>query len=285
MSAAAAAGGSSGQARAIAAAPVRALVPALAVQEARRLLLHPLSLLGFGIYVVATLSTVLPGLDPRSAFETTTMALTFYPGVLLILVGNLLATRDHRSGAEEMLGPVPGRREERVKAIALASLAPAVVGLCLALGVRVLLLMTDQYAPTSDAVPSLWHLLGGPVTLSGACLFGLMLGVWSSARVTPVVGVVAIVAANVWVDSRGELRLLGPAFGWARWGNTAEDWAGVYAGSPLWHVVYLAALAATAFAAAWFRTAARRVPVAILAVLCLAGAVGAGLLQMTGGPR
>jgi hypothetical protein len=270
--------------RLVTAAPTRSVVPALAIQEARRLLLHPLTLLGFGIYVVATATTVVGDYGPRSAFETASMVLTFYPGVLLILVGNLLATRDHRAGGDELLDPLPGRQEERVKAIGLASLAPALVGLCLTLSLHTAYLVMDRYASVPEGVPGPWHLLSGPVTLTGACLFGLMLGVWSTARVTAVVGVVAIVVANVWVDGQDDLRLLGPAFGWARWGLYADQWAGLFDGSPVWHVLYLVGLGAMAFAAAWVRVAARRGPVVVLGLLSLALAVSAGLLQMPVGP-
>ncbi len=284
MSAAALPAGPS-PARLVAASPVRSVVPALAAQEARRLMLHPLTLLGFGFYLVATVSTGLQDQGPRAAFETTSMVLTFYPGVLLILVGNLLATRDHRAGSEEMLDPAPGRREERVLALALASLAPAVVGLGFQLAWHAYSLVTDRYGEASEAVPGVWHLLSGPVTLTGACLFGLMLGVWSRARLAALVGLIALVAANVWVDAREDLRLLGPALGWARWGDDSTRWAGVIPGSPGWHLAYLVALCALAFSAAWLRVAARRTPVVVLGLLSLSAVVGAGLLQMPGGAR
>lgn len=271
--------------RLVAAAPARSVVPALAAQEARRLLLHPLTLLGFGIYAVATVATVIEDQGPRSAFETASMVLTFYPGVLLILVGNLLATRDHRSGADELLEPSPGRREERVLAIALASIAPALVGLVLTLVLHAGYLTTGRYANVPDGVPGAWHLLAGSVTLTGACLFGLMLGVWSTARVTALAGVVAIVVANLWVDGRGDLALLGPAFGWARWAIYADQWGGLFAGSPLWHVVYLVGLSVMALAAAWLRVAARRGPAVLLGLAALAVALAAGLLQLPGGAR
>ena len=88
--------------RLVTAAPVRSLVPVLALQEARRLMRHPVTVLGFAIYVVATVSTVIVDQGPRSAFETVGMVLTFYPGVLMILAGTLLATRDLRAGSGEV---------------------------------------------------------------------------------------------------------------------------------------------------------------------------------------
>ena len=50
--------------RIAAAPPVRSVVPVLALREGRRLLLHPFTLLGFAIYVVATVATVVADEGP-----------------------------------------------------------------------------------------------------------------------------------------------------------------------------------------------------------------------------
>jgi hypothetical protein len=266
--------------RLVAAAPVRSLVPVLARQEARRLLRHPLTLLGFSVYTVATASTLVVDQGPRSAFETVSMVLTFYPGVLLILAGNLVATRDRRADAVEMLGPLPGRPEERVKALALAALAPATIGLVLTLALHAILLGLDRYAHVPEGIPGAWHIMGGPVTLGGAVLFGQMLGVWSPARTTALLGTVAIVVATVAVESKPDLHLLSLALGWARWGVFPDSWAGLFPGSPAWHVVYLLGLCGMAFATSWVRVAARRSVPVVVGLSSLAIAVAAGLLQM-----
>ena len=266
--------------RLVTAAPVRSLVPVLALQEARRLMRHPVTVLGFAIYVVATVSTVIVDQGPRSAFETVGMVLTFYPGVLMILAGTLLATRDLRAGSGEVLGPLPGRHEERVKAMALASFAPALVGLAANVTLHVCYLAWDRYAAVPDGVPEVWHLLGAPVTILGACLFGIMLGTWAPSRVTAVIGLVGMVVATLFVESRPDIRLLSPALGWAEWGLYPSDWAGLVPGSPSMHVLYLLGLCGMAAAAAWVRVADRRTAPVVLGLVSLATAVAAGLLQM-----
>jgi hypothetical protein len=262
--------------RLVAARPVRSLVPALALQEARRLMLHPLTLVGFAFFVVNGTATLFRDQGPRSAYETTNMVLTFYPGLLMLLAANLLATRDRRADSDELLAPLPGRAEERFLAQALASLAPAAAGLAGVIALHAGYLAGDRY----EGVPTLWHLLGGPVTLVGACLFGLMLGVWLPVRAAGVVGLVALVVANVWLDGTAHYRPLGAAMSWARWGDYPEQWAGVVAGSPALHVGYLVSLCAMAFAAAWVRVASRRAPSVVLGVIALGSAVAFGIAQL-----
>ena len=262
--------------RLVTAAPSRSVVPALALQEARRLLRHPLTVLGFAVFAFNAVLTVFEDYGPRSAFETVNLILTFYPGMLLVLAANLVATRDVRAGAGEVLGPLPAREEERVKALALASLAPALVGLLSVLALHAAYLALDRYF----VAPGLWHMVSGPVTLVGACLFGLMLGVWAPARTAGLVGAVALIAASVWVDGRGDGHLFGTAVSWARWGMYADDWGGIYAGSPAWHVGYLVALCLMAFAAAWVRVASRRTTPVVLGLSALAAAVLTGLAQL-----
>ena len=262
--------------RLVTARPVRSLVPALARQEARRLMLHPLTLVGFAIFAVNAGATLLTDQGPRSAFETTNMVLTFYPGVLLVLAANLVATRDHRAESDELLAPLPGRAEERFLAQALASLAPATAGLVGVLALHAGYLAVDRYV----VAPAPWYLLAGPVTLLGACLFGAMLGVWLPGRAAGVVGLVVLVVATAWLDSTTGYRPLGVAVSWVRWGDYPEQWAGVLPGSPAFHVGYLLSLCAMAFAAAWIRVADRRGPAVVLGVVALGAAVVCGIAQL-----
>lgn len=281
LAGAAGAGAAGGRAvRLVAAPPVRSVTPVLALREARRLLLHPFTLVGFAVYVVATVSTVAADQGPRSAFETVAMVQAFYPGMMLILSGTMLATRDLRAGSAEVLGPLPGRAEERVKALLLAALGPALVGLVLSGALHVVYLGLDRYAAVPEGVPGLWHLLGGPVTLLGATTFGVMIGVWLPSRVTAVLGLVALIVYNLALDSRGEYRLLGMAVSWAEWGLYADNWAGVMDGSPALHVVYLLALCGMAASAAWVRVADRRTAPVATGLVSLAVAVTAGIGQL-----
>lgn len=262
--------------RLLTAPPTRSVVPVLARQEARRLMLHPLTLLGFAVFAFNAVLSVVVDQGPRSAFETVNMVLTFYPGMLLVLSANLVATRDLRAGTGEVLGPLPAREEERVTALALASLAPALVGAVLVVVLHGAYLLLDRYVEA----PGVWHIVSGPVTLLGASLFGLMLAVWAPARTVGLVGVVALIAVNVYLDGESGERLFGAAVSWARWGLYADDWAGTYDGSPGWHVGYLVALCLMAFAAAWVRVANRRTPAVALGLAALAAAVLTGIAQL-----
>ena len=266
--------------RLVAASPVRSVVPVLALAEARRLLLHPFSLLGIAVYLVATVSTDVADQGPRSAFETVAMVQSFYPGTMLVLAGTMLATRDLRAGSSEVLGPLPGRAEERVKALLLAAAAPALVGLALTAALHAVYLGLDRYAAVPEGVPGLWHMLGGPVTMLGATMFGVMVGVWVPSRVTAVLGLVVLVVYNLALDSRGEYRLLGMAVSWAEWGLYADAWAGVMEGSPGLHVGYLLALCGMAAAAAWVRVADRRTAPVVTGLVSVAVAVAAGIGQL-----
>jgi hypothetical protein len=259
---------------------VRSVVPVLALRESRRLLLHPFTLLGFAIYVVATVATVIADEGPRSAFETISLVQSFYPGMMLVLSGAMLATRDLRAGSADVLAPLPGRAEERVKALALAAVGPALVGLVLSVTLHVVYLGLDRYASTPEGVPGVWHVLGGPVTLLGATLFGVMLGVWVPSRTAALLGLVALVVYNLVLDSRGEYQLFGMSVAWARWGLYAGDWAGVVPGSPALHVVYLLALCGMAASAAWLRVADRRTAPVVTGLVALAVAVAAGIGQL-----
>jgi hypothetical protein len=262
--------------RLVAAPPARSLVPVLARQEARRLLLHPVTLFGFAAYfLTGAVSGVLADDGPRAAFESATLMLSFFPGVLMILSANLVATRDRRADSDELLAPLPGRAEERFKALALAALAPAAVALVPALALHAYYLADNRYV----VAPTVWHLLAGPVTIVGACLFGIMLGLWVPARGAAVVGLVALVVANAWLDNEPSGRLFGLATTWAVWGPMADQWAGLQPGSAAWHLGYLVSLCALAVAAAWVRVADRRTPPVVLGLVALGTTVLTGTLQ------
>jgi hypothetical protein len=260
--------------------PIRSVVPTLALQEAHRLMRHPFTLLGFAVYAVNAGVTLVREQGPRSAFETVNLVLTFYPGVLLILVGTMLATRDLRAGTGEVLGPLPARAEERLKALVLAAFAPALLGLLLTVVLHAGYLWRAYYAHVPEGTPGIGQMLAGPVTVLGGTLFGLMVAVWVPSRVTGVVALVAMVVLNAWVDGQESVHRLGLAMSWAKWGVYADDWAGVHDGSPMLHVAYLLSLCALAAAAAWVRVADRRTAPVVLGLLSLAAAVGTGIGQL-----
>ena len=262
--------------RVVTAAPERSLVPALARQEARRLLLHPLVLLGFGIWILNGVRAIIADGGPREAFETIDSMVTFYPGVFMILAANLVATRDRRAGSGDMLSPLPGRPGDRILALVVASFAPAVLGLGLILALDSYFVLDDRYF----VAPGFWHIVQGPVTLVGGSLLGIMIAAWAPARGAAVIGMVGIVAANVWLANQPDGMLFGPVMTWPIWGIYADQWGGINAGSPAWHVVYLLGLCGMAAAAAWVRFADRRTPAVVLGIASVAVAVLGGIGQL-----
>ncbi|HET9858656.1 MAG TPA: hypothetical protein VFQ19_02650 [Nocardioidaceae bacterium] len=260
----------------ITAPPVRSLVPALARQEAGRLLRHPLVLFGFGLWVWNAGLAIVDDGGPREAFQTVDSMLSFFPGIFLILAANLVATRDGRAGSRELLTPAPGRLEERVKALLLASLAPTLLGLVLVSVLHGYFLLDGRY----EVAPTFWHLLQGPVTLFGACALGIMLAEWLPARGTAVIAMVAMVLLNAWLGGLEDGMLFGPLMTWPIWGVLADDWAGLFPGDAWGHVVYLVGLCGMAATAALVRASDRPRPVVVVGLLTVVVAVAGGLAQL-----
>lgn len=261
----------------LAVAPTRDVVPALARREARRLVLHPVALVGLGLAVLASGGFVVGGNDPVPAFEAVTFSPSLFPGIPMILAGHMVATRDGRAGALDLLGGVPARAEERVRALCLAALAPALIASTLSGGLFLLLLARGDFAD----VPSAAQLLIPPSTVLGGTLLGVMVGVWSPPLVSPVLAIVAMVGLHLAVAGDAALRLLAPAAAWADWGlYDGSVWIGQLPGSPGWHLAYVLGLSALAVTGALLRVSERRAPVIGVGLVTLAATVAAGVLQL-----
>ncbi len=254
--------------------PVR-VVPVLARAEAVRLLLHPVTLGGFGLWALTT-STLWWGAPPRplDVFESVGSALSWMPGVLMILVGYLVATREHRAGTTDVLGSLPSQEPERVRALCLASLAPGAVALVLNLALAGVLLAQGLFAQS----PTVPQLLQAPLTVVGATLLGVMVAVWAPVAVAPALTVVLVVGAHIALGSDSEASLFGPAVFWAEWGITdGQLWHGFIAGSHWWHLAYVIGLCGLAACTAIVRSVRSRAVVAsgvaALALTALAAAL------------
>ena len=263
--------------RRVTAAPSLSVVPALARQEAYRLMKQPLVLLGFALWIVNAVRAALADHEgPRAAFEVVDTMLSFFPGVFLIVAANLVATRDRRAGSTDVLGPLPARDEERTLALMLAALVPAGLGLALNLAVHGYFLYDDRY----HVVPQVGHLVQGPVTLVGAVMLGLMFAAWAPFRSVAVIAMVALVVGNAWLNGQENGMLFGPLMTWAIWGIYPDVWGGLYPGSPTWHVVYLVGLTGMAAAAAWVRVADRRTAPVVAGLCAVAVALTGGIGQL-----
>ncbi|MBA2446154.1 MAG: hypothetical protein H0V49_12605 [Nocardioidaceae bacterium] len=264
--------------RLITARPAAAVVPALAQQEARRLLRHPLMMLGFAFFVGTAGVSLFTDNPATAAFSMVDAMPSFYPGVFAILAASLTASRDHRAGSDELVAPLPGRAFERVLALCLASVAPALLMLIFVLLLHAGYVSQGVYVDT----PNVWHLTQGAVTVLGGCLFGVMVGTWAPTRSAALFALVLMVIANLWVNAGGgPHELFGLSMGWGQWGSPdGRVWGGLAPGSPMGHVVYLLGLCGMAATAALLRVADRRTPVVVAGFVSVALAVAGGIGQL-----
>jgi hypothetical protein len=261
-------------------APVRTVVPALGVREARRFLTHPMMLAGFVIWAFITILAEIQGTFVVQRFESVTTSLSFFPGILCILVGHMASTRDRRAGSLDLLRAAPGRAEERVLALCLGALGPALVALVLNLAVFTYYVLNDGYH--WGETPNVWHIVQAPITVLGGSLLGIMLGTWLPSRATPMIAMVTIVGISIWLNGQdASTGLFGTTLSWADWGPyDGTIWYRLAPGSPAGHVVYLLGLCGLAVTAALLRVAERRAAVVVAGVVALALTVVGGLAQL-----
>ena len=262
-------------ARPVPAARGRAVLLPLVAQETRRLLRHPVTLVGWAIFAGSAVHTVVwvGRAEPRTAYEAVEMLISFFPGIFLILSANLVASRDHRAGSDELLAAVPVRSDRRTAAQLLAAVPVALLGLAAVLVVHVAQLALDLY----DGRPGAGQILQGPLTLGGAVCLGVMVARWSRARAAVLLTIVTMVMLNIWLNGMEERgAYFAPMFNWAEWGVFSGTWAGVFPGSPLWRLGYLAGLVGLAALGAMLPVSRRPRSVvgagtAVLAVTALCG--------------
>ncbi|MGI8677021.1 MAG: hypothetical protein ACR2JT_08845 [Nocardioidaceae bacterium] len=249
----------------------------LAGHEARRLVTHPVTLVGWGLLVPMFMVSIFTISSPVAAFDIVTTGPTFYPGLFCVLAAHMITTRDHRAGADDLLGAVPATRQQRVRALLLAAWAPALIALVLNVVTLRYLVWQDKFVE----IPGLAHVLQAPVTVLGGCLLGIMLGLWLPQRITPVLTMVALVAGSIVLTGNShEWGLLGPLVSWADWGPTdGTVWYALEPGHPGAHV-YLLGLCGLAAVAASLRVASRYLLVIAVGVVFLALTLWGGVSQL-----
>lgn len=254
------------------------VVVILAVKEARWLVLHPATIVGWGLLAVMFMIGALLDRSAIVAFDQVTTGPTFYPGLFCVLAGHMVATRDHRAGAAEMLGSVPATREQRVLALTIAAWIPAVIALALNIAIRGYFVWQDVYVEA----PGTAHVLQGPVTVLGGALLGITLGLWLPQRVVPVLAmVVLVVGAIVLANDESRGAYFAPLVSWVDWGPyDGKKWYAVEPGNPGAHVIYLAGLSGLAAIGAWMRVGTHRLLAIAIAIAFLAAAVWGGVTQL-----
>ncbi|WP_169953054.1 hypothetical protein [Microbispora sp. H11081] len=259
------------------------ILPTLALNESRRLLFHPLNLLGMVLWILDVATSGWDG--PRPAFTAITVPMTMFWGVPLFFAANLVTSASRRAGTEELLGVLPRGWANRTGGLCLAALAPflaGVLGQAMVLGLYV---VTDN---PLERYPTIPELMSGPINLLGACLLGIAVARWLPWPGVPLLVMVALVRVNQHLNTAarlgeeaGPLHLLGFYADFARWGPYPHlAPSGFNPGSAAWHAVYLLAMCLGAGALAMLARPSRRwLWLAVGAVAAVIAAV-AGTLTM-----
>lgn len=246
----------------------------LARQEGLRVVRHPVWLLGAAAHLWLLLA--LSDNGPREAFEAVTSGVTWFVGVPTFFAAHLVATRDRRAHAGELLAPLPAPVPQRVLGQCLAALVPTAVAAAVVVLAHLALLADDRYL----LAPGPWHLSHGPLTVLGAALLGTAVARLSHVPGTALLVMTGLVLLTAWMNSRPQLHATAVYVDWARWSDYPRTWAGLHPGSPAWHTGSLLALSGLAGAGAFLRGTGRtRTAVAAGAVLA-AAAVACGLLTV-----
>jgi len=250
----------------------------LAAKEARRLVVHPATLVGWALLAFMFSVGAFVDTGPVVAFDQVTTGPTFYPGLFCVLAAHMVTTRDERAGTGELLGSVPATREQRVLGLLLAAWVPALIALVLNILFHTYFVWQDMFVET----PGVAHVLQGPVTVLGGSLLGIMLGLWLPQRVTPVIAMVSLVFASLALGADKNGMLFAPLVSWADWGPTdGSVWYALEDGNPGGHVVYLLGLCGLAGCAAALRVTDRRAIGLALGVVFLGVAVWGGIAQLS----
>ena len=248
----------------------------LALAEARRLVLHPLVLLGAGLY--CAMIVVSSGEGPGSGYDGLVTGPTFFMGVFTYFAAHLVASRPRRHHCLDQQACLPAPPDARTAGLCVAAFAPAVFAVALS-GIT----MAWYAAGRTDLPvwPSAGELAAGPLTVLGAALLGTMVARWLPFATSPVLVIVAVVALTFILNeaANGRYALLSPYTTFSVYVDDGS-WAGKTPGSPGWHAAYLASLCGMAAAGSLLRDARRRsIPLAAGAALTGIAAI-AGLAQL-----
>jgi hypothetical protein len=124
----------------------------LGLQEGRRIVLHPIALVGLALMTVLVL--VVGDNGSRDAFEVVSTGPTFFYGVFTYFAANLVASRDRRAHSGQLLAAVPSVRSTRVAGLCLAALVPTALSAAFVAAVHASNLLRGLYVVAPDVCTS-----------------------------------------------------------------------------------------------------------------------------------
>jgi hypothetical protein len=223
------------------------LLAQFAKLQAKRMLRSPVMLIGI-VWVALGVGFEVPE-TPYDAFAGVTNITVFIVGPLTFFAANLVATSSRRSGTDEWMPSLPMPERDRVTALLLACLGPALVALVLPLGIFWL-----AQAELELVRPTWQHVLSVPLTVLGAAVLGVAVSrllPWTGA---PMIVMVGLVVFNFWVAAREPF--LGFYVDFAEWTSSTATPA-LTPGDPGWHLAYIAGYVGLAVSGAYLRSARR----------------------------
>ncbi|MEP6760652.1 MAG: hypothetical protein ABJA93_04725 [Sporichthyaceae bacterium] len=249
---------------------------ALGWNEARRLVLHPVYLLGAFVIVPTVGARAATGADlpsARQVFVVVTGVQLIWYGLMSLLAAGLVASLARRSRAQDVLEALPTGAAARTAAHCVAVLlGPALISVLLTIGVWLLERAQDEPFGIYTAA----ELAQVPAVVLGGGLLGVAAARWLRWRGGLLVAFVGAVMGTGWILAQGR-------FGWLAPWTTARsmlddpDFAG---GSAGWHAVYLALLCAFAAVFACLPDVRRRGRLVAIGAVIVAGAAVAGWAQL-----
>lgn len=254
---------------------VRPLPAALVLgwQEGRRIVQHPLAVLGL---LLTLLPVLVVGDDgPRDAFDVLSVGPGAYYGVFVYFAAWAVASRDRRTHARELLAPAPVPANTRVAGLCVATLVPAAVCALVVLSVHAMQTARDLYV----VAPSAGHLAQPVATVLGGALLGVMVARLTRLPGAALLAMITMIALDVWLVSLENGALLGTFMTWTVYADGPE-WTSLNPGSAGWHSAYLLSLCAMAACGALLRESPRPARVLLAGAVCTLTAVVTGLLQL-----
>lgn len=248
-------------------------VAVLALGESRRLLTHPVLLVG------ALLSMLVMGVSAggddgftRYVELTGGGGTALYVPLVAFVAAGLCASRSRRMRAGEVLDATAATPFDRTLAQCLAALGPALASFGLVLAALALFALTGADLPRT---PPVWELLTMPLAILGAGTLGVMVSRWLPFRGAPLLAVVALVAVSIALAEDHPMLITYVEY--AEWGDGDEAYVGIQSLPSAAHGLYVLGLDVMAAIGALLVHAGRRRLLLALGAVAVAGTAFAGL--------